>query len=633
MSYIYLILMLFSGCAVVSSVVKKLGLMTRLWLGMGLGFLMLMWLPSLYAFFLDFTLTAQYMALGTALLLAAAALIFRPVRQQPLRTKSEPHVSLVLWLVIPLVLVMAYLQFTHDIQPRSDGAYWTGQSTYGDLNLHLGIATGLVNAQYPPQYTLLPGTLLGYPFLCDAASATLYMLGMPLRWAFIVPGVLMSMLVFWGFVMLSWLMTHSRRTVVLSYLLVFLNGGFGFTYIWDMVGKDPSRLKEVFTGFYKAPANMVDKNIRWVNVIVDMMLPQRTLMAGWMAILPALWMLIKAVRRRNDLGLWILLGIWAGTMPMVHTHSFMALGLISLAVFPMSVIAEKKERKALITGFLIYGFTAVLLAAPQLFTWTFPQTTGGGSLRFRFNWSNNQNGLIDEYFWFWLKNVGPVFLILIPAFLHTGHENKRLFAGAFLVFAAAELVQFQPNDYDNNKLFYVAFLTVMPIAAEYLVALYDKLKGLPGRRWLAVVFLAVSVCSGTLSLGREIVSEYQLYPAAEVQASEYIKENLPQDATFLTATNHNNAVASLTGRNIVCGTASFLYYHGVDYKTQQEAAKCMFEEPELYRAMFDEYNVDYVYISPYERSSYQVDEEAIAELFTLIYNENGIHIYQTIPAK
>ena len=39
---------------------------------------------------------------------------------------------------------------------------------------------------------------------------------------------------------------------------------------------------------------------------------------------------------------------------------------------------------------MCYGGAAVVLALPQLMTWTFPQTVGGGSLTLRFNWVNNQ---------------------------------------------------------------------------------------------------------------------------------------------------------------------------------------------------------------------------------------------------
>lgn len=623
----YLALYELCGAVIAARLFSRYGRMTRLWLGLTLGCAMLMWFPSLFAFFMDFTLGAQAAAGVLAVALAACALLVGRRAPGAAAEATEPPAALVLGAVIPFLLVMAYMQYTHTLRPEN-GALYVGQSTYGDLNLHLGIATGLVNASYPPEYTLLPGTLLGYPFLMDAASASLYMLGLPLRWAFIVPGVLMSALVFWGFVMFSWEVTGSWRAVLLSYLLLFLNGGLGFAYLFDMAGRDSSALVEAFTGFYRAPANLLDQNVRWVNVLVDMMLPQRTLLAGWTMVIPALWLLMRCVRER-DWRLFLCLGVWAGAMPMVHTHSFMALGLISGGVMVCSLLWEKREKRAgLWRGFALYGATAVALALPQLLTWTFPQTVGGGSLGLRFNWANWQNGgLVDGYFWFWIKNAGLVYIIMAPAARYGTKRQKMLAAGALAVYVVAELIQFQPNEYDNNKLFYVAFIAILPVAARYLTALYDRLRGFPGRRLLAALFIGVSLCSGVMSVARECVSNYQLYGASEVAAADYVKENTPGDAVFLTGGQHNNVISSLAGRRLVCGTGTFLYFHGVDYSAQQAAVRLMFEAPEENLALFETYAVDYVYISGWERSSFAVDEEAIAARWPLIFEEGNVRLY------
>ncbi len=169
--------------------------------------------------------------------------------------------------------------------------------------------------------------MLGYPFLMDALSASMISLGTGLAASFVIPGSLMMGLVFLGFVLLAWELTHSRAAVVVSYLLMFLNGGLGFFYVLDGVWQDPTLIQNVFTGYYAAPANMVENNIRWVNVICDMMIPQRTLLAGWTMVVPALYLLSLALREGNR-RLYIILGVLAGAMPMIHTHSFFALALI-----------------------------------------------------------------------------------------------------------------------------------------------------------------------------------------------------------------------------------------------------------------------------------------------------------------
>ncbi len=463
-----------AGCVLAEALFRRRSMLIRLWLGLTAGLLMMLWFPSLFAYAFGFTQIAQFAALGLAIVCALLARLWLSEdRAAPGPFCGDMPRWLAPALVLPLLALSAYLQYTHNVRDVG-GALHVGQSTNGDLPLHLGIATGLIGSAYPPGYTLIQGALLGYPFLMDALSASMLCVGSSLQLAFVLPGTLMMGLVFLGFVILSWELTRSRAAVVLSFLLMFLNGGLGFFYVLDGVFQDSTALREVFVGFYKAPANMVEHNIRWVNVICDMMVPQRTLLAGWALVIPALYLLIRAMREGSR-RLFIMLGVLAGAMPMVHTHSFLALALISAGCL-LYTLRHGEDRAAILKNYGIYAAIAAALALPQLLTWSVPQTVGGGSLAFRFNWVNfdaSRGSLIDGYFWFWIKNVGPVYLLMVPAALSQKKLGRALSLGALLVYIVAELIQFQPNEYDNNKLFYVAFLLMLPMVSGYLVSIYS----------------------------------------------------------------------------------------------------------------------------------------------------------------
>jgi hypothetical protein len=324
---------------------------------------------------------------------------------------------------------------------------------------------------------------------------------------------------------------------------------------------------------------------------------------------------------------------------MIHTHSFLALGLISAAAMLGTLYhARKKDMFTPLVNFLCYGGIAVIMALPQLLTWTFPQTVGGGSLAIRPNWVNwNGHGLIDEYFWFWIKNVGLVYLVMLPAGLMAKRRGKLFALGALFIYLIAELIQFQPNPYDNNKLFYVAYMVMLPLCAQYLIALYDRIRDLPGRRILACAFIAVSVLSGVLSVMRECVSEYQLYGASDLRAVEFIKSESEEfqqytgDTVVLTGTQHNNPVSSVGGMKIVCGTSSFLYYHGVNYYAQERDVKKMYESPIENAYLFEQYGVDYIYISSSERYNYAIDFAAISANYPLVH-DGGTQVYAVSEA-
>ena len=150
------------GALIAARLMKRRGFMTRLWLGLTLGCAMLMWFPSLFAFVFGFTMRAQMCALALAVALASPAAVLLLRRPEAARCASdeEPPRRLLLAAALPVFIVMTFMLCTHTLRAEG-GALYTGQSTYGDMNLHLGIVTGLVDAAYPPEYTLLPGTLLG----------------------------------------------------------------------------------------------------------------------------------------------------------------------------------------------------------------------------------------------------------------------------------------------------------------------------------------------------------------------------------------------------------------------------------------------------------------------------------------
>ena len=629
------------GCGVclMDGLLPKKQRLVRLWLGLCAGLVMMMWLPTLFAFALGFTLVASLLGLGAAAAAAGVCAFFSRGAARERRFTDMPA-WLPLALIVPMTVLSGYLQYTHVLRDVN-GALHVGQSTYGDLCLHLGIATSLRNAAYPPHYSLMPEALLGYPFLGDSMVTSMLLAGSGLGFSFVLTGTLMMALAYTGFVLFCWELTHSRAATVVAFALMFLNGGLGFFYALDGVGRDASAFREIFTGFYKTPTNQPALNLRWVNVICDMMVPQRTLLTGWMALLGALWLLATATRDR-DARSFAILGVWAGALPMIHTHSFLALGLISAGMMAGCVLrAPAADRRGVLTRFALYGAIAMVLALPQLLTWAVPQTVKGGSLRLRFNWVNNQGGrLIDGYCWFWIKNMGPVWLLMVPAALSgrrsvnardrelSGFALFRLLGiGALCVYLAAELIQFQPNEYDNNKLFYVAYMVMLPAVGAYLVRLWDRLRGLPGRALLAAVFMAVSTLSGVLTIGREMVSDYRLFAPEEAEAAAWIETNTPQHAVFLTGQQHNNAVAALAGRDIVCGTGSYLYFHGIDYSAQQIAEQRMLEQPGDSAELFQRYGVDYVYLSSYELGDFDVDAAWFDDNCALVFQKGSVRVY------
>ena len=608
--------------------------LVRAWLGVSLGVLMEMGLPALCANLLDFTIAAHLAAVAAALLLAALCYATRekaPLAQ--MREADRRQLAVMAAVGIPLTAFSGYLQYTHCIMPASDGSLWCGQATYGDLCMHLSFITSLENMSFPPSYNLLAGTGLSYPYLTDALSTTFYMLGMPLNLSLVVPGTLLMALTYAGYMLLAQQILGGRhKAVAVAALLFFLNGGLGFLYDFDLAFTDNfARIREIFTGYYKTPANQPDLNLRFSNVIADLMLPQRALLGGWAMGLPALYLLISSVREKS-VRQTAMLALWASALPLVHTHTFLALGLFSGGYLLGSLIEQKEERRGILIRAGLYLGVVLALALPQLMGNAVKQTLEGGSLRFQFNWVNNSGGrgFKDGYFWFWVKNAGLPFILVICACLCARKRGYLdIVLGMTAVYVVAETILFQPNEYDNNKLFYIWFMFAMILAADYGSMLMQRLAGLPGRALLCGLFLWASLFSGALSLGREAVSGYQLFSANAVAAGDWIRENTDHDDVFLTGQQHINPVCSLAGRQIICGSDLYVFFHGLDYNQQSADCRRFYEDPRANADVLTTYDVHYIYVSDYERAEFDVDLDALDADYELVYENDDVRIYDT----
>lgn len=662
LSLLYLAVYLVAGVSISRCLLPRLRVIARVWVGLTIGILLMMWLPALLAFFVNFSVLGHMLALIPLCLITAAAYFLRDKAPARAFAKGDKQLLIAIACVaLPLTVLGGYLQYTHCLR-NVNGSLHVGQSTYGDLPLHLGIVTSLRDAAFPPDYSILPGEKLTYPFLMDSFSTSFMLFGMDLNAAVVIPGTLMLALVFSGYMILAARMASGRRALILSTLFVFINGGLGFLYSIDMLGVslgDGSanslqsgtwleRLETIIDGWYLTPANHAEQsyyNLRWSNIIADMFIPQRTFLGGWCILLPCIYLLYdnvdKAYRRERGIKLlgerhalfegynvrqMIVLAVMAGGIPLLHTHSFLALGLISVGWMAYDLCHRGK-----LLPWLLYGGLACALAAPQLFGWTFQHTTGNARfVYFQFNWVNNSGGwgMRDGYLWFWIKNIGVPFILLLLSLLEKDRKRRFIASGAFVIFILAEFIIFQPNEYDNNKLFYVWWALCAVLAADYAVDIYDRLKGLRARGVMAGMLAICCFATGTLSLAREVKSDYQMFSRSDVALAEWVEENTDRDDTFICWTQHINPVAALAGRDIVCGPALWLYYHGYNLTEREEDIRAFYESPAERTDILEKYSVDYILLGGYEYNNTNPDTLALETHYALVYEaDDGTRIY------
>ena len=623
---LYLLLFIVCGCALARLCLCRAGVfasaMAVAGLGCAFGTALLAMLPAALALLLGFRLPAALLAGALALLFTAGALWAG--RSRTWRVQACPRRELLLfWLcVLPFSALTAWLLYTHILCPI-DGALWTGQSGYGDLPMHLAFIKSIaVQGTFPPGYPLLAGqTGFGYPFLCESVSSVFLLFGTSLRAAYLLP----EFPAFFAVYSLFWLLARralgSGGKASLAFWLFFCGSGFGFLYF---CGSREDFLS-IFHGYYTTPTNYVQKNIRWVNPLADLLLPQRATLFGWALLLGCLYLLwLFAFEGRTRL--WPAMGLLAGSLPLVHTHSFLALVMLCAVWFCTALFSARSSRAALWQAakpWLLLAVLAGALALPQLFGVIFRQTsTGQNFLRLHWNWANEGDG----YFWFYCKNIGLVYLLLLPAFLHAKAAVRRFYTGGLLILAVSECVLFQPNPYDNNKLLFVWHMLGCILTAGFLADLLSALRCRPLRIAAGALAVWLGTFGSVLTLGREAISRYQLFSPECVAAAAYIDENASPEALFCTGTQHLNPVASLAGRKILCGSSLYVYYHGMHYAEQENAVRMLYEQPS--ESLLAEWGVDYVVFSDWERSSYAAQESFYQARYPVWYQNSRYVIYR-----
>lgn len=684
------------GILLTHILLSKKDWVTRLLCGSVLGSVLLSWLPALSAIFFNFSIPAHICAAFICGLCTFIPLFIKRSSfsfVQPSLKDTVPFIKKHFFFLIMLcfTFVLFSVMLSSHSFPVKNGDMHTGQCTYGDMNMHLGFITSIARQQsFPPEYSILPGTKLCWPFLCDSNSSSIYIWGASLRWAYMLPMYFAFVQVLAGAYCIAYSWLKKAACACFAWYLFFYNGGLGFIYFIDWSNERTYEFKDIFTQYYQTPTNLINNNIRWVNIIVDMLLPQRATLFGYAVLFTCIWLLWRCVFN-HEKDLFLFTAFLTASLPMIHTHSFLAMALISASWLLMYLIRELPFRssltypgKILLSSFLVFmcilqffnqkGFIPkssyflsicltvleiltvlgiwclieyirrnggkellftwgaylaiiLILALPQLFFWTFDQASNNGFNTGLFNWGN----LGDNFLWFYIKNWGVILLLFIPAVCYSSRKNLGILSAGFLIWFVIELIAFSPNPYDNNKLLYVAYLFFCCISAKYGYSIYQRMRSVRGIRMWSLLFLFLAGISGILSMGRELVSDYTLYSAPHIQAAEYIDENTNVSDTFLTNDRHVNEIAALTGRNIVNGPSVFLGPHGIYDADRVNDVKAMFESPQDFQELFQKYHVDYIMVSSWERSSYTVDEAYFDSTYECVFqcNDGEIKLYKT----
>ncbi len=538
-------------------------------------------------------------------------------RWQPTRATF----SLLLCVLVLLCLLTPL--FASRMLQVKNGALWSGGSTWGDLALHTTFIRQFARQEtFDLTSPIYSQTKTNYPFLLNLYAGLLFRGGLPLRVSLMLTGwsLVIASCVLWFTALFR--LTGKTRAGWVSLCLFFANGGFGFIYAYQDYLKSQLPFLTFIFHQTKNYTHLEQDGIYWSNVIVDIFLPQRTFIAGFMLFIVCMWIFMYAsLHPKMYHRTWVIAGVLTALTPLLHTHTFLTLTGVLVCLTGYSLwrrILHWKE--VFIKGLFFLAFTL-----PQYVWQTAHTATTQSFIATHFGWYTAPGQSVAI---FWVENMGVgVFLSVVSCLwlLCTIKKHTALklcLLALHLLFLIANVLQFQPFLFDNMKFMVFSYFAVASVIGIMIATLpFSKAMVL----WVCI---PVAMLSGLLAILRESTTHWQMASAADLQTARDLAPRLQPQAIVLTADTHIHPVPFLIGNPVVMGYRGWLWSHGFDFSQTQDDVATIFAGGSHAQELLQKYNVGYVYISPLERTQYNIEESFFASHYARIYQSQDISVYQ-----
>ena len=412
----------------------------------------------------------------------------------------------------------------------------SGGSNWSDLGVHLSIAETLNSgANFPPEVPYFAGVPLVYHWFADFHAAILALAA----GIFSVPAmVVQSAVLAATLALLVYSLAraivrgpHARRVAVLAALIAVFGGGLGYIrFIGDLTATGRSPLDLIAASSYDNQWLTGWPYFRIPSVMGTGLLAHRATTVGLPMLVGALLLLVHGLptARRRLAGArdrrWLigLAGVLGALLAPFHFFFFPVFPLLALAwVVAGGRLLERDAPRNAALLLAPYALSLPFVIAPAL------QASGSGSLQLVTLWPSapREDGLVAVVF-FYLTNLGVPFLLAIAA-LYSRSLPMRAFLAAWLIglFVIPNVVQVSLIDFDMNKYFQAMWIAVAILAAWLL------------RRWptpAVAAVLLLSIPSPLLVAAWTATSNLQVITAAELDAADWVRENAPPEAVFVT---------------------------------------------------------------------------------------------------
>ena len=526
------------------------------------------------------------------------------------------------FLFYAVVAIVLWKVFSRAVIEDNTGLSTGLLNNFGDLPFHISVITSFAfGNNFPPEDPTYAGVRFTYPFISDFVSAVFVRCGADLRESMFVENFILG-IAFIGLIH-RWasVMLRDKLAAIITPLIVILNGGFGWTLLFEKAGINEGGLFGVLMDLPPSFTVIPETTWRWGNAISTLLVPQRGFLMGlplatiaftqwWLATSdkprPAETVTTGKKTRASEkqkreepsrfslsTRCMIAAGIAAGFLPLVHAHSF----IVVMAMAACLALLQTRWRE-----WFTFFAVASAIAIPQLLWSTINSAVDAGSF---FAWELGWDHGKENPIWFWFKNTGifiPLIFVAVLSKVDGYLVPKRLllfYLPFTLCFLIPNLLKMAPWIWDNIKVLYYWWLASAPIVALLLARLWREGRI---RRIVAVLLFVCVTLAGALDVAGIAMRsvKYQVFDATGLRFAEFVKQQTAPRSLIIHAPVHNTPVF-LTGRRSLMGYPGHIWTHGLEFMPRESEIKRIYLGAPDAEQLIRNYGIEYAVIGPHEK--------------------------------
>ena len=333
-----------------------------------------------------------------------------------------------------------------------------------------------------------------------------------------------------------------------------------------------------------------------------------------------------ALPRRAPLPFWLEVSLY-GTMPLYHSHTFIALSVVLAFLF---ILGDWGVRKAT-------ALRAVLAFVPATFcVWiTTDYFHAGSFIKWQPGWVQKTGDMAMPFLQFWLVNFGawvPLILFFIGITALTVWKQARnpdfkisatvaFLIPAITIFLLGYLVKLAPWEWDNIKIIVWAYLIILPFLWTDLIAHWP----FPLRALVCLALFASGFVTlfGGLAAGKTGFGIADRYELDNVGA---VVKKLPAAARYAGYPIWGHPVL-LQGRKMVLGYPGHLWTQGFDYGATEKKLQTMMLGAPNWKEIASSLHARYLFWGRNEKTNYAASKRPWEREATLVASGDWGAVY------